>query len=95
MTKQQTPENKAVIIITFYMGSGDTSPERLSKKYFITNWKDEADLRRLLDKTAQEMNYLSGYGILTIKVDAEPLKFVVDYGDRYKPDEREGASWSI
>ncbi|MFN8457656.1 MAG: hypothetical protein U0401_23860 [Anaerolineae bacterium] len=52
--------NQAKIAVTFYSGSVDDVWDTLSKKYIVKNWNDEADLRRLLDEIAGEMNYISG-----------------------------------
>lgn len=79
------PTNQAIITITFYYGSGDDPIHRLNKKYRVQNWKDEKALRRLIDDIAAEMNHLSGYGILEIKVKADDHAFEVDYRNKFGP----------
>ena len=80
-----TDTNQASITVTYYAGPGAETWERLSKKYIVKNWTGEADLRRLLDEIAAELNHLSGYGIWAIKVEAGELLFTVEYKDRFKP----------
>ena len=88
MEKSDT-ENKIVIIVTFYFDSGKDPLHRMKKDYVVYNWQDEADLRRILDEIAQEMNHLSGYGIWSISVRRRELKFKVDYKNQFKPYEAE------
>lgn len=75
----------AVITVTFYRGVQEPSLDRLNKKYVVKRWRDEAHLRELLDDIAREMNYISGYGIWSIKVKAEQLIYTVDYRELCKP----------
>lgn len=78
--------NQAKITVTFYSGSNENNVEdKLSKKYILKNWRDETDLRRLLEELAEEMNHLSGYGIWAIEINSDRLRFVVDYKSRFKP----------
>jgi hypothetical protein len=82
--------SQAKISITFYIGPSDQPADKLSKNYVLKNWETEFDLRHLLDKIAQEINYISGYGIWSIKVQAGPSSFLVDYGNQLKPCIQEG-----
>ena len=68
----------------------ESTLDRLDRKYVVKRWRDETHLRQLLDDIAKEMNYLSGYGIATIKVKAEELNFIVDYENKYLPYKIEG-----
>ncbi len=78
--------HKAPLDITFYFGTGNEKIERLTRKYIITNWQDEADLRRILDELAAELNYITGYGILEMRVKREDADDVlVDYRSQHKP----------
>ena len=77
--------NKAVATITFYIGSPDQPDDRLSKKYALNNWSQEWALKIQLDEIAKELNYISGYGIWSIKVKSKELNFVVDYKWQFKP----------
>jgi len=83
----------AVITVTFYRGVQEPSLDQLNKKYVVKRWRDEAHLRQLLDDIAREMNYISGYGIWSIKAKAEQLTFTIDYRDTYKPYEQESKAY--
>lgn len=78
-------ENQAIIKVTFYHSSGETPPECLTKKYVLKHWQNETDLRHRLDKVVEELNYISGYGIKEVKVEAESIRFQIDYADQCRP----------
>lgn len=78
-------KNRVIITVTFYFGSVNDSIYKLNKKYVVQKWKNEQDLRRLLDEIAREMNHLSGYGISEIKVNADAEQFTIDYKDELVP----------
>lgn len=78
-------KNKALITVTFYFGDGEKPLFRLNKKYIVQKWSNETELRKWLDEIATEMSHLSGYGIYSIKVDADKLKFSNDYRDIFLP----------
>lgn len=80
-----TQTKQSTITVTFYFGSGDERLFQLNKKYIVANWQTEADLQKYLDEIATEMNYLSGYGIRSIKVVADELNFIFDYKDKLVP----------
>lgn len=77
--------NKALITVTFYFGDGSNPLFRLSKKYIVQRWDTETALRNWLDEIATELNHLSGYGIFSIKVEADELKFSIDYRNKLTP----------
>lgn len=77
--------NQAKISIIFYIGPSDNPSDKLSKNYVLKNWANEANLKRTLDEIAREINYISGYGIWSVKVQAEQLNFTVDYSNQFKP----------
>jgi len=77
--------NPAEVAIVFYYGDGAQSPYRLKKNYIVHNWQKETDLRSILDEIAADLNYLTGYGILTIAVKSALCNFSVSYKDRFTP----------
>ena len=70
--------NKAPLSITFYYNTGETKIERLTKKYMLVNWKDEADIRRIMAELATDLNYVTGYGILEMVVTLDGRDLFVD-----------------
>ncbi len=77
--------NQAKISVTFYFGPSDEPSDTLTKNYILNHWADEASLRRLLDEVAKELNYISGFGIRSIRVQSDQLSFIVDYSRQFKP----------
>lgn len=78
-------KNECVITVTFYADDGSDQLKRLDKRYLITNWRDETDLRASLDEIALEMNHISGYGIYSIKAVSNELNFLVNYQETFIP----------
>jgi len=77
--------HQANITVIFYFDSGNEDFNKLSHQYIVRDWEDEDRLRTLLHEIAHEMHYISGYGIESIKVVSDHLKFRLNYKDQYSP----------
>lgn len=75
---------QAKLTVTFYLGD-ENYQDKLSKKYIVQHWQDEADLRQRVAEIAKELNYISGYGIAETAVKTEAFSFCVDYSATIKP----------